>query len=141
MTVAQAFADALAVSPYANFLGVEAVAGSLDRAMMRFSQPLVGNPLLPALHGGSVAGFMELTATATLTAATQGAQGRPKPVDVSVAYLRSARPADTHARAQIRKVGRRIAYVHVLAWQEDEAAPVAEMTAHFLLADLDSTNN
>ena len=109
--------------------------------MMRFSPPLVGNPLLPALHGGSVAGFMELTATAALTAATQGTQGRPKPVDVSVAYLRSARPADTHARAHIRKVGRRIAYVHVLAWQEDEATPVAEMTAHFLLADLDSTNS
>lgn len=141
MTSTQAFADALAVSPYAGFLGVEAVSGSSDRATMRFSPPLVGNPLLPALHGGSVAGFMELTATAALTAATQGTQGRPKPVDVSVAYLRSARPADTHARAQIRKVGRRIAYVHVLAWQEDEAAPVAEMTAHFLLADLDSTNS
>lgn len=120
--------------PYAGFLGVEAAEGAIDQAVMRFAPHLVGNPMLPALHGGAVAGFMELTAAAVLTVTTARAH-RPKPVDVSVAYLRSARPVDTHARALVRKAGRRIAYVHVLAWQDDETAPIAEMTAHFLLAN------
>jgi len=131
---AAAFRAALASTPYAGFLGVEALEGVQDRATMRFSDRLVGNPLLPALHGGSVAGFMELTAMAALTASSERPH-RPKPVDVSVAYLRSARPIDTHARALVRKAGRRIAYVHVLAWQDDEASPIAEMTAHFLLSE------
>lgn len=128
------FREVLAAIPYAEFLGVEAIGGADDQAVMRYSGRLVGNPMLPALHGGSVAGFMELTATAALSASSRRIQG-PKPVDVSVAYLRSARPVDTYARALVRKAGRRIAYVHVLAWQEDEDSPIAEMTAHFLLAD------
>ena len=129
-----AFKQDLAASAYAGFLGVEPVEGSTDRTVMRFSDRLIGNPLLPALHGGSVAGFMEVTAASALAASSQRPH-RPKPVDVSVAYLRSARPVDTFARAVVRKAGRRIAYVHVLAWQEDETAPIAEMTAHFLLAE------
>lgn len=123
--------QALAAVPYAAFLGVEAAAeGSGADTVMRFSQRLVGNPLLPALHGGSIAGFMELTAMAVLAARAAPA----KPIDVSIAYLRSGKPLDVLARAEVRKVGRRIAYVHVLAWQDDDASPIAEMTAHFLLA-------
>jgi len=63
-----ALAAALAGIPYARFLGVEAVAGTDDTAILRSSRHLIGNPMLPALHGGSVAGFMELTAIATLMA-------------------------------------------------------------------------
>ncbi|MBN8552090.1 MAG: PaaI family thioesterase [Caulobacterales bacterium] len=128
------FEAALAGIPYARFLGAEALTGSDDVAVMRASGHLIGNPLLPALHGGAVAGFMELTAIAALMA-TSGRAHRPKPIDVSIAYLRSGRPVDTFARAQIRKAGRRIAYVHVLAWQDDEAAPIAEMSVHFQLAE------
>ena len=131
---AAAFEAVLAASPFAGFLGVSSMSGSADTARMPFVQSLIGNPLLPALHGGTVAGFMELTASSALAAAT-GRARPPKPVDVSLAYLRSARPQDTFARAVVRKAGRRIAYVHVLAWQDDESAPIAEMTTHFLLAD------
>lgn len=123
--------EALGAIPYAGFLGVEpAPENSGADAVMRFSQRLVGNPLLPALHGGSIAGFMELTAMAVLAARAAPA----KPIDVSIGYLRSGKPVDVFAQAEVRKIGRRIAYVHVLAWQEDAASPIAEMTAHFLLA-------
>jgi uncharacterized protein (TIGR00369 family) len=124
-------AEVLAAIPYSGFLGVEAAPeGQAADTVMRFSQKLVGNPMLPALHGGSIAGFMELSAVAVLATRV----GRAKPIDVSVAYLRSGKPVDVWARAEIRKVGRRIAYVHVLAWQDDIETPTAEMTAHFLLA-------
>ena len=43
--------EALAAVPYAAFLGVEAAGEGGDAdTVMRFSQRLVGNPLLPALH-------------------------------------------------------------------------------------------
>lgn len=128
---AEAFAAALEAIPYARFLGVHAAPDSADTGVMAFADHLIGNPLLPALHGGSVAAFMELTAGAALRAHTGRAA---KPIDVSVAYLRSGRPVTTFARATVRKAGRRVAYVHVLAWQEDEATPTAELSAHFMLA-------
>lgn len=131
---AETFARLLSDVPYARFLGVRARPGDDRTAVMAFSPPLIGNPLLPALHGGSIAAFMELTATAALAAATDRSR-TPKPVDVNVAYLRSGKPVDTFARADVRKAGRRIAYVHVLAWQEDEGSPIAELAAHFLLPD------
>ena len=57
----EAFRAALADIPYAAFLGAEAVDAARHTAVMRFGKDLIGNPLLPALHGGAVAGFMELT--------------------------------------------------------------------------------
>ncbi|WP_296820006.1 PaaI family thioesterase [Brevundimonas sp.] len=130
---AETFRDLLAAAPYARFLGVEAHGDDGRTAVMRYAQHLIGNPLLPALHGGSVAAFMELTALAAVAAAAPRARP-PKPVDVSVAYLRSGKPIDTFAHADLRKVGRRVAYVHVLAWQDDRTRPIAELGAHVLLA-------
>ena len=129
---ADAFSAAFDAMPYARTLGVAPLAGDDRTARLSFSNLLIGNPLLPALHGGAVAAFMEMTAIAAL-AAQAGRDRPPRPVDVTIAYLRSARPQDVLARADVRKVGRRIAYVHVLAWQDDEAAAVAEMSAHFLI--------
>ncbi|MDT8328101.1 MAG: PaaI family thioesterase, partial [Roseovarius sp.] len=49
--------------PYIRFLGVQ-----FDRrgdeltAIMPFQEKLIGNPLLPALHGGATAAFLEVTA-------------------------------------------------------------------------------
>jgi len=55
-----------------------------------------------------------------------------------VAYLRSGRPVDVHARARISKAGRTVAHVLAEAWQDDESQPIAALTAHFLMAEDDS---
>ncbi len=48
-------------------------------------------------------------------------------------YLRSGRPLTTYARATVKKVGRRVANVHVEAWQEQRDAPIAFLRGHFLV--------
>jgi acyl-coenzyme A thioesterase PaaI-like protein len=60
-------------------------------------------------------------------------------IDVSVEYLRSGRPLTTFARAEIKKVGRRIANVHVEAWQDNRARLFAQGTGHFLMPEPDGT--
>ena len=124
----------LARIPYARFLRVEVeLHGDQMTAVLPFSDKLIGNPLLPAIHGGVIGAFMEMTALAQLS--ISHAQGRqPKPIDVTFQYLRSGRPLDTYARAQINRAGRRIASVSVEAWQETRAQPIASMAGHFLLA-------
>lgn len=119
--------------PYVRYLGMRVeLAGDEMTAVLPFAQHLVGNPMLPALHGGVTGAFMEMTALAQL-ALVQPAQRIPKTIDITIEYLRPARAQDTFARAILRKVGRRVANVQVECWQESRAQPVAGMTGHFLL--------
>ncbi|WP_293898130.1 PaaI family thioesterase [Phenylobacterium sp.] len=119
--------------PYVRFLGMRVeMAGDEMTAVLPFSPPLIGNPTLPALHGGVIGAFLEMTALAQLALA-QPARRVPKTIDITIEYLRPARAVETYARATLRKVGRRIANVQVEAWQESHAQPVAGLTGHFLL--------
>ena len=123
--------------PYARFLGLESRQdGDVLTVTMPFADRLIGNPMLPALHGGATAALLELTAVAQV-ALSYPRLRLPRPINVTVAYLRTGRPVDVHARARISKAGRRVAHVLAEAWQEDEAQPIASLTAHFLVADLD----
>ena len=123
----------LARIPYARFLGVRMeLHGDEMTAVLPFASHLIGNPTLPALHGGVIGAFMEMTAVLQLSI-LEAQQRQPRPVDVNIDYLRSGRPQDTYARALIKKAGRRIANVQVEAWQETRAAPIAALHGHFLL--------
>jgi uncharacterized protein (TIGR00369 family) len=126
----------LARMPYARFLGLRAeLAGDEMTAILPYSLHLIGNPTLPALHGGVIGAFMELTALAQLSIARypngHGLARQPRPIDVTVEYLRSGRPVDTFARAQIKRLGRRVANVQVEAWQEARGRPIAALHGHF----------
>ena len=57
----------------------------------------------------------------------------PKTITLTVDYLRSGAPVDTHARSIVTRHGRRVANVRVEAWQADRAAPVATAHAIFLV--------
>jgi uncharacterized protein (TIGR00369 family) len=127
----------LASIPYARFIGVRAeLAGDEMTAVLPFSDVIVGNPILPAIHGGVLGAFMEMTALAQLSI-VEPLKRQPRTIDVSIEYLRSGRPLTTFARARINKVGRRIANVHVEAWQEQRAAPIAALRGHFLLTSVE----
>jgi acyl-coenzyme A thioesterase PaaI-like protein len=126
-------ARALELIPYARFL-----AARLEPAddglvcVLPFRHDLVGNAALPALHGGVVGAFLELTALLGLVEQSDN-ERVPKPVNFSVNYLRSVGARDTRGRAEIVKHGRRIANVRVVAWQESVDKPVATGVGNFLL--------
>ena len=133
--VQERLAAALARIPYATFLGVRAeLKGDELTLVLPFSDHLVGNPLLPALHGGVVGALMELTALTQLAIASRSDKF-PKTIDIGVDFLRSGRPTDTYARARVIKIGRRIANVQAETWQNERNQPIAAMHGHFLLAE------
>jgi uncharacterized protein (TIGR00369 family) len=120
--------------PYVRFLGMRAeLAGDEMTAILPFAERLVGNTTIPALHGGVIGAFLEMTALAQLSV-TQGSTRVHKTIDVTIEYLRPGRAMTTYARADLRKVGRRVANVHVEAWQETRSSPVAALRGHFLLS-------
>lgn len=124
----------LAAIPYARFLGVGVERGvdGLLECVLPFRDEIIGNARLPAVHGGVLGAFLELTALLRLIDES-GTDRVPKPITFSVDYLRSAGPATTRARAEIFKLGRRIANVHVVAWQDDRSRPVVSGIGKFLL--------
>jgi uncharacterized protein (TIGR00369 family) len=135
MSPQERLAAALSRIPYAGFLGVRAeLRGDELTLILPYSEHLVGNPLLPALHGGVVGALMELTAITQLAIASKS-EKFAKTIDIGVDYLRSGKPTDTYARARVIKVGRRIANVQAEAWQNERSQPIAAMHGHFLVAD------
>lgn len=132
--------------PYIRFMGIQ-----FDRrgdeltAVLPYRDDLIGNPALPALHGGATAGFLEVAAMIELAWSTlwegvetekalpQGPLRLPKTIDFTVDYLRAGLPRDAYARARVNRSGRRYASVHVEAWQDNRARLFAQGTGHFLM--------
>lgn len=126
----QAVLDAV---PYSRFLGLagDTRSGELITTM-RYHERLIGNPSLPALHGGTLGALLESAAIFELLWNSETIV-LPKTITLTVDYLRSAAPRDTHARGTVTRRGRRVANVRVEAWQADRAAPVATAHAIFLV--------
>lgn len=123
----------IASVPYARFLGVtlEERDGCLV-GRMKFADHLVGNPTIPALHGGTLGALLELAAQFELMYRAQTLM-LPKTVTLTIDYLRSGKPQDVFVRARTVRHGRRVATVHTWAWQEDENQPVAQATVKQLV--------
>ncbi|MBP2158939.1 MULTISPECIES: PaaI family thioesterase [Asticcacaulis] len=126
--------DVLKAIPFAGFLGMRLdLAGDELTARLPYAPHLIGNPMIPALHGGVISAFMEMTAMAQLFL-SETFHHVPKPIDVSIQYLRSGRPVDTFARAIVNRAGRTVANVEVQAWQEQRSQPIAKLQTHFLIS-------
>lgn len=125
--------------PYLRFLGLRFdTRGEELTAVLPFQPMLIGNPLIPALHGGVTSAFLEVTAITGLVWASfdetaTAPQALPKTIDLTVDYLRAGLPKDAFARARINRSGRRYASVHVEAWQDSPDRLFAQGTGHFLM--------
>ncbi|MGB5950191.1 MAG: PaaI family thioesterase [Parvibaculum sp.] len=125
--------------PYARFLGISVdQKGNEITTVLKFDEKLIGNPALPALHGGVIGAFLEMTAIIQVAFET-GMPSIPKPIGLTIDYLRSGKPLDTYGRAHITKQGRRVVTVQAEAWQEDRARPIASAHGHFLLKAEENT--
>ena len=138
--------------PFAQFLGVrvERMGDELS-VILPYDQKLIGNPQLPALHGGGVAEFMEFTAIISLTWYSiwddmesgnisldddfTSKLNLPKTIDLTMDYLRPGLARDAYARATVNRSGRRYASVHVEAWQDQRDRLFAQCTGHFLMPE------
>jgi uncharacterized protein (TIGR00369 family) len=123
----------VAAIPYSRFVGftMEAQGGEL-LGRLTYSESQIGNSLVPALHGGVVGALLESTAVLTVLLKTETLQ-IPKTISITFDYLRTSRTVDTFAVADLTRLGRRVASVRVIAWQDNRAEPVAAANAHLLL--------
>ena len=123
--------------PYASYLGIDAqVHGNEILFVLPQDKKLIGNPTLPAVHGGVVGAFMEQAATFHLIAKMEEPT-LPKIINFSLDYLRPTLLRDTYAQCTLTRQGRFIANISITAWQEQSDKPNAIARAHFLIPDTD----
>ncbi|MCP3907692.1 MAG: PaaI family thioesterase [Oceanicoccus sp.] len=126
-------ATLIANIPYATFIGIEGLAIGEDFIFkLPKNDDNLGNPTLPAIHGGVLGGFME-TSGALYVMMSSEMLTVPKVVDFSIDYLSPGHHIDSFARCTVVRRGRKIANLSVVAWQTSEDEPIATARAHFLL--------
>lgn len=136
--------------PFTRFLGIKFATQARTHATssanleddllvhLPYRPLLIGNPLIPAIHGGVTAALLEVTAISGLLWSVMDSDlssGLPRTIDLTVDYLRSGKPMDCWARARVNRSGRRYASVHVEAWQDDPSRLFAQATGHFLMPE------
>lgn len=124
----------MSLPPYAELLGVtlETAPDGSPLLSLPFADHVVGRPGF--LHGGAIAGLLEVAAIAALrhALAAEGG-GRIKPVTVTVDYMRGGRERPTLAAGTVTRLGKRVANVEAVAWQEDHARPIAAARLNYLI--------
>jgi uncharacterized protein (TIGR00369 family) len=129
------YQNVLQAIPYAQLIGMDFQKFGQD-VIFKLPDNLdnIGNPILPAVHGGVVGGFMEMSAAMHLLMFLD-TPAMPKIVDFSIDYLRAVKGGrDTFAECQVIRQGSRVANVIINAWQTRREEAVATARAHFLLA-------
>jgi acyl-coenzyme A thioesterase PaaI-like protein len=102
-------------------------------AQLPFSERLIGNAIIRAIHGGVVASFLENTAWLEVSAKL-GENITVRPFTTTNDYLRPTEDQDLFGHARVTKWGKRSVSVVATAWQSDPDKPVSQATCHLLIS-------
>ena len=110
-------------TPMAAWLAIEPTD---DKSVfrMRFDTRHIGNPFVRALHGGVVGSMIEASAELGLARLAEPA-GQVELVSSAIDYIRVTKDTDLFSRVSLVRIGRRLAFVEVRCWQDDEDTPIA----------------
>ena len=129
------FLGNVAMPPYALALQIAATGqeDGLPVLRMPFRDEVLGRPGF--LHGGAISGLLEIASMAALygALAAEALEMRIKPVNVTVDLMRGGIDHDTFAVGRITRLGRTMANVEAVAWQDDRNRLIASAQMHYLL--------
>ena len=129
------FLGNVAMPPYALALQIAATGeeDGLPVLRMPFRDEVLGRPGF--LHGGAISGLLEIASMAALYSAlaAEALEMRLKPVNVTVDFMRGGIDHDTFAVGRITRLGRTMANVEAVAWQDDRNRLIASAQMHYLL--------
>ncbi len=120
--------------PYSSFIGAQAkMDGDQVLYWLEKRASNIGNPSLPAIHGGVIGGFLELSAAIEILY-TLDVGTVPKVVDFSLDYLRPGRYKTIYASCTVLRQGKKLVNVTASAWQDSPDKLIATARCHFLVS-------
>jgi uncharacterized protein (TIGR00369 family) len=114
--------------PFQKFLGIrlEEIRPRYARFRLPFREAFIGNPMLPAYHGGVITTLMDSVGGMAAITTLVSLEDRISTIDLRCDYLRFAGPADLIGEAHVRRSGNRIVVTDMHIHQGEAATPVAE---------------
>jgi len=128
--VEQQFVSAL---PHCVDLGMDlrAIGGGKAIMSVPYEERFVGDPATGVVHGGVITALLDSCAGAAVLSHESG-KGGTATLDLRIDYMRSAVPGKrVYASAEVFHATRSVAFVRVLAYEEDPEKPIASGTASF----------
>jgi len=120
-------------APFARMLQLRVdVRDASFTCVLPYEKRLIGNPMVPALHGDAIGGFLECAGILHLLWSTD-APDIPKAISFGIDYRLSCRAQDTYATVCVVKLGKRVSNLRVEAWQTTPDKPVAVASMNMLM--------
>jgi uncharacterized protein (TIGR00369 family) len=122
--LAKAFEDYI---PFNRFLGLRCleVEDGHARVELPFRPELVGNPEIPALHGGAISATLDTTGGLAVWSKARP-DDRVSTIDLRIDYLRPGRADPFIAVAKVVRLGNRVGVAELRAFHPgDEDRPIA----------------
>lgn len=121
--------------PYARALGmnIDGAEDGVPIITMPFGDNVIGRPGF--LHGGAMAGLLEIAAMASLYAALdkRGQKYSVKQVNVTVDFMRGGANHMSYAIGKVNRLGRQLANVEAEIWQEDRKRIICAAQMHYMV--------
>jgi len=113
--------------PFNQFLGIKMtrIDSGLVQLSLDFRPEFIGNPLLPALHGGVISSLLDTAGGAAVWSQAEPGD-RVSTVDLRVDYLRPGRPEPIVGQGTVVRLGNRVGVAELRAWHPGrEDKPIA----------------
>ena len=128
--LARQFIEAI---PHSRTLGMQlvTVGDGVAEAVMPYREELVGDPSTGVIAGGAVSALLDTCGGAAVMSHPDAVSGTAT-LDLRIDYMRGATPGQAvRARATCYHMTRSVAFVRAVAWDDDEARPVATAAGAF----------
>jgi uncharacterized protein (TIGR00369 family) len=105
--------------PFNKLLGLrmEHLARGETVLVMPFKPELIGNPFVPALHGGSLSALADAAGGASVFSGLSVGD-EVSTIDLRIDYLRPAAPVESRAEARVVRLGGRVGVSRIQVWQQ-----------------------